>query len=115
MFGNALVRQIIRVMKIKMKFIKKVTDLVTPPCEDITRLISKSQDTKLTLKEKWQVRIHIIGCKLCYKYQQQIQTMSSLLKRSKEFFEKEDVEKEEGLSPEAYKKIKSNIDKNLPE
>ncbi|HKJ32400.1 MAG TPA: zf-HC2 domain-containing protein [Balneolales bacterium] len=100
-------------MKLKMKFIKTVTDLVTPPCEDITRLISKSQDTELSLKEKWQVRIHIIGCKLCYRYQQQIKKMNALLKKSKEIFEKKDVEDGEGLSREAYKKIKSDIDKNL--
>lgn len=113
MFGNALVRQIISVMKIKMKFIKTFTDLVTPPCEDITRLISKSQDTELTLKEKWQVRIHIIGCKLCHRYQEQLQKMNSLLKKTRKISNKEDLEKKEGLSPEAYKKIKSKIDKNI--
>jgi hypothetical protein len=99
-------------MKTKINIIKNFTDLVTPPCEDITRLISKSMDSNLTYKEKWQVRIHIIGCKLCNRYQEQLRKMNSLLQKSRNIFDKEDAEKKQGLSPEAYNKIKSNIEKN---
>ena len=101
-------------MKIKMIIIKPVTDLLTPPCEDITRLISKSLDTRLTFREKWQIRIHILGCKLCHRYQKQIMAMDRMLKKSVALFKNEEESQGEGLSKEAYQKIKSEMDKNRP-
>lgn len=102
-------------MNIKMKIIKPVTDLLTPPCEDITRLISKSLDTRLTFREKWQVRIHIIGCKLCHMYQKQLMAMDRMFRKSAEIFKKDQGSSGEGLSKEAYHKIKSEMDKNRAE
>lgn len=98
-----------------MKIIKPVTDLLTPPCEDITRLISKSLDTRLSIREKWQVRIHIIGCKLCHRYQKQLAAMDRMFKKSAAIFKTDHENAGEGLSEEAYQRIKTEMDKNKPE
>lgn len=100
-------------MKFKMKIIKPVTDMLTPPCEDITRLISKSMDSKLTLRERIQVRIHILGCILCHRYQEQLMKIKKTLKKSVNAFQNDENEKKETLSPESYNRIKSSIDNHL--
>lgn len=100
-------------MQLKMKIIKPVTDWLTPPCEDITHLISKSMDAKLSFRERLQVRIHIIGCILCRRYQEQLQKIEKALKKSVHLFENDETEKKDTLGPEAYNRIKSNIDDSL--
>ncbi|HKI44237.1 MAG TPA: zf-HC2 domain-containing protein [Balneolales bacterium] len=96
-----------------MKVIKPVTDWLTPPCEDITYLISKSMDAKLSLRERVQVRIHIMGCILCHRYQEQLQKIERVLKKSAQSVEKEETGGGETLSPESYNRIKSSIHRHL--
>ncbi len=100
-------------MKFKMRIIKPVTDMLTPQCEDITRLISKSMDTKLLLRERLQVKIHIWGCILCHRYQKQLQKIEKAFKKTVETFENDETGKKETLSPESYDRIKSSIDNHL--
>lgn len=100
-------------MKFKMKFVKPVTDRLTPPCEDITYLISKSMDAELSFREKWQIRIHIIGCILCHRYQDQLRKIETAIKKSVHNFENDTTVKKDTLSPESYSRIKSSIDKHL--
>jgi hypothetical protein len=100
-------------MKFKMKVIKPVTDWLTPPCEDITYLISKSMDAKLSLRERLQVKIHIMGCILCRRYQEQLQKIERAFKKTVASFERDETEKKETLSSESYNRIKSSINNNL--
>lgn len=95
--------------KFKMKLIKPVTDWLTPTCEDIAFLISKSIDTKLSLREKLQVRIHIIGCILCHRYREQLLKLEHLYKKSLNRLDEDEISEEERLSDEAYNRIKTNL------
>lgn len=50
-------------------------------CKDITLLIEKSKDKKLSLREKWQVRMHTKICKFCDNYNVDSHFLDGLLKK----------------------------------
>jgi hypothetical protein len=50
-------------------------------CKDITLLIEKSKDKKLSLREKWQVKMHTEICKFCDNYNIDSHFLEGLLKR----------------------------------
>ena len=57
---------------IRIHIIKSLTDRITPVCEDITFLISKGVDTKLSIAERIKIRVHNFGCMLCHRYAKQL-------------------------------------------
>lgn len=50
-------------------------------CKDITLLIEKSKHKKLSLREKWQVRMHTKICKFCDNYNVDSHFLDGLLKK----------------------------------
>jgi len=48
-------------------------------CRHATYLIEKRQETSLTLKERVQLFIHLMGCSVCRLFQQQSRTISRAL------------------------------------
>ncbi len=46
-------------------------------CEEASFLISKSLDTKLTIKEKINLRMHHMVCELCRRYAKQIKQLDA--------------------------------------
>lgn len=49
-------------------------------CDQSTYLISKKQDGKLNLKEKFQLWMHLMFCKFCRRYDKQIEIIDSTIK-----------------------------------
>ena len=52
-------------------------------CKDITLLIEKSKDEKLSLKERMQIKLHTKMCKFCQNYRLDSEFMDNLLSRLK--------------------------------
>lgn len=50
-------------------------------CKNITLLIEKSKVKKLSLREKWQVKMHTKICKFCENYNVDSQFLDGLLKK----------------------------------
>ncbi len=48
-------------------------------CDESVFLISKSSDGKLSLREKTGLRIHLLTCHICRKYEKQIRQLNLLL------------------------------------
>jgi len=53
-------------------------------CDEAGFLISKSRDAKLTFREKMGLKIHLMTCHLCRKYEKQIIQLNKLIGRYKE-------------------------------
>ena len=56
-------------------------DGLTPSCDVITEKISESLDRKLSLKERLQIKVHLMYCKYCLRYRDQIMYMRKLLEK----------------------------------
>jgi hypothetical protein len=52
-------------------------------CKDITLLIEKSKDEKLSFKERMQIKLHTKMCKFCHNYSLDSEFMDKLLSRLK--------------------------------
>ncbi|MFY7964789.1 MAG: hypothetical protein ACOVO1_07815 [Chitinophagaceae bacterium] len=53
------------------------------PCKKATYLISKQQETKLTVKEKIQLSVHLFVCSVCKLFKKQTNQVLNLLKHKK--------------------------------
>lgn len=58
-------------------------------CEKAAFLISKSQDEKLSCKEKTDMHLHLMGCKFCRRYKKDIDLLSEYLKKYRRESEKD--------------------------
>jgi len=45
-------------------------------CHDASFLISKKEDTRLTFSEKIKLKMHLMGCYLCRRFQKEIAMLS---------------------------------------
>lgn len=52
-------------------------------CKDITLLIEKSKDEKLSFKERMRIKLHTKMCKFCQTYKLDSQFLDNLLMRLK--------------------------------
>lgn len=50
-----------------------------PPCKEITLLASKAIDTKISLRERLHIRLHILLCKGCHRFYQQIHFLHTII------------------------------------
>lgn len=49
-------------------------------CDESTNLISKKQDSRLNLLEKFQLWMHLMFCKFCRRYDKQIELIDRTIK-----------------------------------
>jgi hypothetical protein len=80
-------------------------------CDEAGFLISKSKDTKLSLKEKIGLKIHLMTCHFCRRYEKQISQLNRILGRYKEQCEHENSN--HTISEESKKEISFVIDNEL--
>lgn len=48
-------------------------------CRKATFLIEKKQLSSLTLREKWELRIHLAGCSICRIFEQQSKMINAMV------------------------------------
>ena len=56
-------------------------------CRETTQLISKSLDRHLTWRERFAVNLHLVICKYCKRFSQQIVVMRTALNRISQLIE----------------------------
>jgi hypothetical protein len=78
-------------------------------CNDATRLISQSMDASLPITKRIGVRIHLLTCIFCTRYERQLQLIRKSLRRLAA--EEDHPERPAGeiLSPEARDRIKKSL------
>lgn len=95
------------------KILQKVSEVMmrgmeklTPTCEVISQKISRSIDEKISLKEKLQIKIHLLGCTLCERYRDQLLAIHKMMAKYSKDLEEELPDQTAGLSGEAAKRMK---------
>jgi predicted anti-sigma-YlaC factor YlaD len=91
------------IIKLLMPFMSKMT----PACEVISQKISESMDNKISPIDRIKIRIHLLGCKFCQRYEKQLIMMQKMIeKRTTEMDELPGGPK---LSNELRQKLKLKI------
>lgn len=75
-------------------FLKIILLRISPPCEEITLLISKGIDTRLSIRERWRLQLHFHLCTACKRFNIQIHTLHTI---AQEVFKWEEDEPSEAI------------------
>ena len=79
-------------------------------CQQASQLISKSLDRQLSWRERFAVRLHLLFCKYCKRFSQQIITMRKALSRLSQSIENDsDIR----LPSETKSRIEHSIESSL--
>ncbi len=57
-------------------------------CYDATFLISKTEIDRISTKDKINLKLHLMGCKYCRRYKNQVRLISETIKKAKNNIEK---------------------------
>jgi hypothetical protein len=78
-------------------------------CRDVTQLISESMDTSLPIGKRLGVRVHLLMCKFCARYERQLLLIRETVRRFVATEEKSGGAPGETLSEEARERIKRSL------
>jgi hypothetical protein len=78
-------------------------------CRDVTRLISESMDRSLPLRKRIGVRVHLLICKFCARYERQLLRIRETVRRLGEAGETAGGTLGEPLSEEARERIRKSL------
>lgn len=95
--------------KFLIKILMPVMSRMTPTCEVVSHKISESLDHKLPLIDRMRIRLHLMGCELCARYEKQLHTIHQMMKQS--MIDTQDPT-EDKLSSEARQRMKEKIRQN---
>jgi len=79
---------------------------LSPSCKQAVRLQSAALDTGLSFSQRLGLRIHLVLCRWCRRYGQQIRFLRSA---AREHEDDEQVLPQRALSPEARERIKQKL------
>ncbi len=97
------------VLKHLMDFMMRVMNKITPTCDVITQKISEAMDHNISLRNRLKIRLHVMFCKFCRRYQRQLKTMNTLFELRLHREEENILPKGPTLSSEARERIKQNL------
>ena len=75
-------------------------------CKEVTELVSQSFDAEISARARLGIRFHLLLCRACQRYKQQIQILHQALRRLAGLAEDDTSREGETLSPESREKIK---------
>ena len=78
-------------------------------CKEVSKLVSQALDRRLTLRERLTVKMHLLICKMCCHYQQQIKFIAAASRK----FLQQDADKLQ-LSDEARSRIQEILKHTRP-
>ena len=78
-------------------------------CKDTTRLISRSMDASLPVAERIRLRLHILICTGCARYERQLLLIRGILRRPDAAWALSEVRAGETLSEEARERIRKSL------
>ena len=97
--------------------LKKIIYILTLTCDQSAVLMSKSQETQLTRAERRALRLHLLICKSCRKYEKQLNILRNLLRKISlpSTYETDipsllDADQAQALKKRISKKIRENLD-----
>lgn len=80
-------------------------------CDEAAFLMSRSYEDKLSFKEKFNLRIHIITCYLCRRYEKQLAQLNRIIHQYKEGCGR--YECQHHLEPEVKEQMAIHVNKEL--
>jgi len=78
-------------------------------CRDVTQLLSESMDTSLPIGKRIGVRLHLLMCKFCTRYERQLLLIRETVRRLAATEEKPGEPPGETLSEEAKERIRNSL------
>jgi hypothetical protein len=78
-------------------------------CKDVTRLLSESMDHSLPFGKRIGVRVHLLMCKFCARYERQLLLIRETVRRLAATEEKPEEPTGEILSGEAKERIRKSL------
>ena len=79
------------------------------PCRDVTQLISESMDTSLPIGKRIGVRVHLLMCKFCSRYERQLLLIRETVRRIASMEDAYGSHIGERLSAEAKERIRKSL------
>ena len=81
---------------------------LTPTCEVVTKKISESMDHQISTRDRLRIRIHLLGCEFCARYEKQLVTIRQLIESNID--EMNETTAGPNLTPEAKLRIRKKIE-----
>jgi len=78
-------------------------------CKDATRLISQAMDTSLPIARRIRLRLHILICKGCTRFERQLLLIREILRRPDAAWTLPEMRTGETLSEEARERIRKSL------
>jgi hypothetical protein len=78
-------------------------------CRDVTKLLSESMDTSLPIGKRIRVRVHLLMCKFCSRYERQLLLIRDTVRRLAASEEKPVEPSGETLSEESKERIRNSL------
>ena len=78
-------------------------------CKDVTQLISRSMDHSLPIGKRTGVRVHLLMCKFCARYERQLLLIRETVRRIVAMEETPGERPGETLSEEAKERIRKSL------
>ena len=75
-------------------------------CKQAARLVSLSFERRLTLRERFSMRLHLMMCKTCTYYGRQIKALRTIFERHEEVLDNTPASSDEKLGAQARQRIK---------
>jgi hypothetical protein len=82
---------------------------IVTSCKQAARLVSVSFERRLTLRECFSMRLHLMMCKTCTFYSRQIKALRAIFTRHEEVLSNTPAADDEKLSDQAKQRIKKTI------
>jgi hypothetical protein len=76
-------------------------------CKEASQIISQSLDRQLTMRERFALKLHLLICKYCKQFSQQLQTIRVALKLAGSTIENDDTIK---MPLETKKRLMQSIE-----
>ena len=83
---------------------------IMPTCQEMTRLLSDAMDRSLPLHLRMRMRVHLVICTLCQRYQRQLRLIRQTLRKRGERLEEARIPQEPFLSPEAKQRLQRALE-----
>jgi hypothetical protein len=86
---------------------------LTPPCNEVVKLVSEDMDRPLPLGTRLKLRLHVLICDACRRYRQQLRAIRDALRQNPDRVLGR--EPSAGLSPEARERLAQALRKKQRE
>ncbi|MFC1836449.1 zf-HC2 domain-containing protein [Thermodesulfobacteriota bacterium] len=82
-------------------------------CKEAAKLVSESLDRSLTFRQRLSLRVHLLMCRFCSRFQKQALLIKEAARRMAHEDEDSSAASHMSLSPEARDRIKSTIEEQI--